>query len=302
MKNIKFTEWLVGFIDAEGCFHIKRKVMSNDNIRYYFEFVIKLHIDNVPLLKFVYETLDIGRIAIRPNSNSCTFEIGSEKDLRIFIGLLDKLPLMGSKYLDFLSFREAFFLYFDRPGLVTDVIIDAIENIRNNHNTRRTNFELPLDFKCIITDYKLLGLIEGDGSFIIRGQDLTPKFEIELTAVQKFLLKAIREFLINYFLQLGLSIDQLEKAIKIYDLKAKGNSKATVRLTISGINFIHNYFNVYLKRLHFYSDKSTDFETFCTVCESLFNKLHINNDKVKNDLLNLAKGMNNARYSTSKDK
>lgn len=302
MKNIKFTEWLVGFIDAEGCFHIKRKVMSNNNIRYYFEFVIKLHIDNVPLLKFIFETLNIGRIAIRSNSSSCTFEIGSEKDLRIFIDLLDRLPLMGSKYLDFISFREAFFLYFDRPGLVTNDLIDKIENIRSNHNTRRTNFELPLDFKPIITDYKLLGLIEGDGSFIVRTQDLTPTFEIELTEVQRFLLEEIKEFLISYYLQLGVPRDKLEKVIKIYNLKAKGESKATVRLTISGINFLHNYFNVYLKRLYFYSDKLIDFNTFCIICESLYNKLHINNDKEKKNLLSLAKGMNNSRYSTYKEK
>ena len=84
---------------------------------------------------------------------------------------------------------------------------------------------MPLDFKCIITDYKLLGLIEGDGSFIVNTLDLTPKLEIELTARQKLLLMAIKEFLFNYFLSLGLSIDQLEKSIRIYDLKPKGKSK-----------------------------------------------------------------------------
>nr|ABI15908.1 putative LAGLIDADG endonuclease/maturase [Ophiostoma ips] len=301
MENKNFIEWFSGFVDAEGCFHIKSKTMSNGNKRYYFEFVIKLHIDNVLLVKFIHETLGIGRIAIRSNSNSCTFEVGSEKDLRILIDLLDKCPLIGAKVLDFLSFKKAFFFYFDRPGLVTDEIIDAIEKIRNNHNTRRTDFKLPLDFKSSITDYKLLGLFEGDGSFVIQTQSLTPKFEIELTEVQKLLLNEIQKYLINYFLGLGLSLEQLEKAIKIQDLKAKGNSKATVRLTITGIDFLNNYFNVYLKKLQFFSDKSKDFEIFCTICESLFNKAHINNKEVKNSLLNLAKGMNNARYSTAKN-
>ena len=63
---------------------------------------------------------------------------------------------------------------------------------------------------------------------------------------------------------------------------------------------MHSYFNVYLRGLQFFSSKSKDFQVFCTICDVLFKKLHINNDEVKKNLLILAKGMNNARYSTYK--
>ena len=135
--------------------------MSNGKIRYYFEFTIKLHIDHEPLLTVIKNTLDIGRIAVRPHNNDCTFEVGSEEELRILINLLDKTTLMGAKYLDYISFRKAFFLYFDRPGLVTESLIIEIEKIRGNHNTNRYEFKMPVEYNCIITDYKLLGLIEG---------------------------------------------------------------------------------------------------------------------------------------------
>ena len=72
---------------------------------------------------------------------------------------------MGIKYLDFLSFREAFFLYFNRPGLVTETIQARIEEIRAQHNTKRTEFKPVEGFKSSITDSKLLGFIEGEGYF-----------------------------------------------------------------------------------------------------------------------------------------
>lgn len=71
--------------------------MPNANIRYYFEFVIKLHIHHTPLLKTIRSTLGIGRIAIRDNANTCSFEVGSEKELRILISILENTTLMGAQ-------------------------------------------------------------------------------------------------------------------------------------------------------------------------------------------------------------
>nr|ABI15906.1 putative LAGLIDADG endonuclease/maturase [Ophiostoma novo-ulmi subsp. americana]ABI15911.1 putative LAGLIDADG endonuclease/maturase [Ophiostoma novo-ulmi subsp. americana] len=297
-NNNKFLEWFVGFTDAEGCFHIKKKTMSNGNTRYYFEFVIKLHIDNVALLKYIQEFLGIGRIAIRTNSNTCSFEVGSEKDLRILIDIFDNIELMGNKYLDFLSFKKAFFLYFDRSSLVTESLIESIEAIRSNHNIKRTDYTIPVDFKCVITDYKLLGLFEGDGSFVIQKQGLSPKFEIELTKTQRPLLESIQNYLINE-LKLGDS-ELLVKQIRIIELPAKGNSKPTVRLTVTGVNLLHNYFNTKLKNLKFFTIKGKDFESFSLICKVLFNKAHLKDENIKNLIIKLINSMNSARLSTYK--
>lgn len=297
-NNSSFIEWFVGFIDAEGCFHIKRKIMSNGKIRYYFEFGIKLHLDHEPLLRAIHKTLDIGWIALRSNSNTCSFEVGSEKDLRILINILDKTTLMGTKYLDYLSFRKAFFLYFDRPDTITESLIAEIEKIREGHNTKRIEFEMPIEYNRVITDYKLLGFIEGDGSFIIQKKGLTPKFELELTSSQKPLLVAIQAYLISNF-----GFDQSYKAsggLKIRDLGGKSNSKPTVRLEITGVDVLHNYFNMFLSKLKFFSLKVKDFEDFSFICKTLHRKAHINNIQVKDALLKLAEGMNSARLSTNK--
>lgn len=277
--------------------------MLNGNKRYYFEFVIKLHIDDAPLLKTILNTLGIGRLAERPNSNTCSFEVGSEKDLRILISILDKTTLMGSKYLDYLSFRKAFFLYFERSGVITEALIAEIEKIRSNHNTKRTEFTMPADFKCAITDYKLLGLIEGDGSFVIQKQGLTPRFELELTSSQKPLLLAIQDYLIS---NLGFDRTYLENfrfpPIRVRDVKAKSNGKAGVRLEVAGVDLLNNYFNGFLSKLTFLSAKGKDFEKFKFICKTLHSKAHINNPELKDLLLEQASGMNSARLSTNKRK
>lgn len=295
-NKIKFLDWITGFIDAEGCFHIKRKTMSNGKIRYYLEFTIKLHIDDEDVLRAICSTLNIGRVVLRPKYNTCNFEVGAEKELRVLIDFLDKYPLIGDKYLDYLNFREVFFLYYDRTNLVSESLKTKIEEIRANHNTKRVSTTLPDGYNRVITDYKLLGFMEGDGSFYIQTKGLTPKFEIELTYAQKPLLMEIRTYLMSKLDFKPSSKD----VIKIRDLKAKGNSKPTVRLEITGIDFLHNYFNVYLSKLVFYSRKREDFKTFCVICEKLFNKAYINNEEVKNLLLKLSEEMNGARLSTNK--
>jgi len=269
--------------------------MSNGKIRYSFEFTIKLHIDDENVLRTICLKLDIGRVVLRPNYNTCSFEVGSEKELRILIKILDEHQLMGDKYLDYLNFREAFFLYFERSDLVTETLKTKIEELRANHNTKRVTTVLPLNYKRTITDYKLLGLIEGEGSFFVQTHGLTPKFELELTSTQKPLLMDIYEHLM-----LHVTTVYTKGGIKLRDCKAKGNSKPSVRLEITGISFLHHFFNAYLSKLEFYSRKKEDFKTFCFICDKLYNKAHINNEEVKDLLLKLSKGMNGARLSTNK--
>ena len=213
---------------------------------------------------------------------------------------------MGIKHLDYLSFKKAFLLYFDRAGSVTEALQREIELIRANHNTKRTNFKPTEGFKSIITDYKLLGLIEGEGCFFVQKAGLTPRFELELTSAQKPLLTLIIDYLLSKFASLyttdaGNPLLISKGGIKLRDTKAKyENGKGGVRLEITGVEFLHRYFNTYLKDLKFYSNKEIDFKEFCFICETLYKKAHIDKPEVKQLLLDRIGGMNKARLSTYK--
>ena len=104
----QFIQWFVGFTEAEGCFKIKPRYREGKFISFQFEFEIHLHIDDLTLLNLIKETLKIGNVYANESRNSCSFVVGSEKELRELIKILDSFPLNGIKYLDFLDFKEAF--------------------------------------------------------------------------------------------------------------------------------------------------------------------------------------------------
>src|SRR5215469_2345078 len=57
VKNSDFYEWLTGFIDGEGNFSIFKKENS-----FKFRFQIKLHCDDRPVLEYIQNRLQIGKV------------------------------------------------------------------------------------------------------------------------------------------------------------------------------------------------------------------------------------------------
>lgn len=150
-----------------------------------FEFEIHLHIDEKNLLDNICHFLGIGKVYLREKSNSCCFVVGNEKDIRVLLEIFDNYKINGIKYLDYVNFRKAFLLYFDRIGALTDAMRTEILELQNSANTSRTDFSMPSDHQVKITPYWLLGLIEAEGSFYLRRDPIRPGFQILLTAAQE---------------------------------------------------------------------------------------------------------------------
>lgn len=295
----EFYEWLCGFIDAEGCFKIKPKFRGNKNKvhSFYFEFEIHLHIDDLGTLKYINDTLGIGKIYTR--GNTCSFIVGNTNDLKVLLKILDQYPLNGVKYLDLLDFKTAFLLYSNREDKLTSELIDKILEFKNNMNTNRTEFVFNHNIQ--ITPYYLLGLIEGDGTFSVSRNPIRPVFQILLTASQEPLLLHIREYLIN-----NLGFNNYSKwsinntsVISLNIIKAKGNAKPTILLEIRDISLLNNYFIPFLDKLNFKSKKLLDFNDFKLLCKAIYNGSH-KLDNIKDLLLKLTYNMNDYRLTTYK--
>jgi hypothetical protein len=56
--------------------------------------------------------------------------------------IFDKYQLNTTKFLDFSDLKKAFFLYHEREGILTDLLIDKILSIKNGMNKNRVNFEM----------------------------------------------------------------------------------------------------------------------------------------------------------------
>ena len=111
-----FLEWFVGFTDAEGCFIInpfyKKNKLSISS--FVFMFKITLHKDDEKILRIIKDRLRIG--GVRIYKDECIFTITKQKEISILISIFEKFNLNTSKYLDYLDFKEAYFLYFNRAG------------------------------------------------------------------------------------------------------------------------------------------------------------------------------------------
>ncbi len=159
-----FFEWLGGGItDAEGSFAIGSSRKNPYHTYFYFTFVIALHVDDINLLEFIPKRLGLGKVYTF-GKKSC-FIVKNKKDLKVIMDIFTKYPLKTHKYLNFLDFKKAFYLYSD-TRIKTIELLKDIEIIKNRMNTLRTEFDLT--FKGhLITSYWLLGFVEGEGSFYI---------------------------------------------------------------------------------------------------------------------------------------
>jgi LAGLIDADG endonuclease len=268
----EFYSWLAGFSEAEGCFKIKPKYREGKKTvhSFYFEFEIHLHIDDQNLLNHICATLGVGRVYLREKSKSCSFIVGNEAGIRGLLTIFDNHQFNGIKYLDYQDFKKAFLLYFDRPGILNDDLINKIIKLQNGLNTGRTNFIMPSDHTVKITPYWLLGLIEGEGSFSLSRYPLRPLFQLLFTVAQEPLLLKVKEFLVE-----NLGFDHFSNwqlvnsaVIGLSLMKAKGNSKPTVSLGIRDINVLHNYLLPFLSKMKFFSKKELDFNDFKVICQT----------------------------------
>ena len=298
----QFIQWFVGFTEAEGCFKIKPRYREGKFISFQFEFEIHLHIDDLTLLNHIKETLKIGNVYANGSRNSCSFVVGSEKQLRELIKILDSFPLNGIKYLDFLDFKEAFLLYFNRNKVISEDLLKKLLKLKEGINKGRVDFILPPNHQINITGYWLAGLIDGEGSFsMTRGSRLRLCFQLLFTAAQKPLLEAIKMYLMN---NLGFDRFSLWKLanssdIGIFDFRAKGNSRPTVCLEIRNVHLLQNYLIPFFNNYTLLSKKGLDFEDFKVLCQIIHKGGHKNN-LIRELLIKLSLRMNDFRLSTYK--
>lgn len=105
------------------------------------------------LLDNICSSLGVGKVYTREKSNSCSFVVGNEKGIRILFDIFDKYKINGIKYLDYVDFKKAFLLYFDRIGTLTDEMRVEILELHSNVNSSRTDFDMPSDHPVKITPY-----------------------------------------------------------------------------------------------------------------------------------------------------
>jgi hypothetical protein len=160
MNKEQFSSWLAGFIDGEGSFQV-----FLDRLYLRVMFRIRLHKDDINVLKKIQEFLGVGRVVIE--GNSCVFIISNVKDLiNVLFPLLEKYNLYTTKWLDYIDFKKVvLFLSDSKTTRVSLSEIAKIQNIMSNMNSGRIEYNYSLIPKIVVNPFWLLGFIEGEGTF-----------------------------------------------------------------------------------------------------------------------------------------
>lgn len=174
MNREHFSRWLAGFIDGEGSFQV---FLDRHYLRVMFR--IRLHKDDINVLKKIQIFLGVGRVRI--DGNSCVFIISDVKDLiNVLFPLLDRYNLYTTKWLDYFDFKKVvLFLSESNTTRVSLSQLEWIKNIISNMNTGRTEINYSLIPDIVVNPFWLLGFIEAEGTFGFK--NLSPFFSSRAT-------------------------------------------------------------------------------------------------------------------------
>ena len=138
--EIKDTNWLRGFVEAEGSFHLAF-TLSKDKTKEYvtLRFTISQHSRDRILLESLVKYLGCGSVVLSSNRNEVYFVVTVFADIvNKIIPLFNEYPLIGNKKLDFLDFVKIADIIKSKDHL-TNQGLEKIKVINNNMNSRRVH-------------------------------------------------------------------------------------------------------------------------------------------------------------------
>jgi len=256
----KELEWFVGFSEAESVFFISKLGALS--------FKIKLHWDDRQTLLYIKNFLselagrDVGVIVDSKDKHESYFTVAKFKDIQeILIPIFTKYHFTTSKYLDFKDFCLAAEIknssVLGKRKLIQDEL-EKILNIKSGMNSLRIQFNVHDIPKRPLTPYRLLGFIEGDGSFCITS--MIPVLTVKQHSKNVHFLYEIAEYL-NTIIPYNPEIGPKEDKLNTRPVGCISNSGLnTSILSVTNLLQLYNYVLPFFKSLTFRSRKEVDFK------------------------------------------
>ena len=115
-------EWIVGFIDGEGCFHVG--ISKHEDLRCGFQILPELtvvqHRRDLDLLYELRSTMNCGVVRRNHGDRFC-WRVRNLKNLsEVIIPFFDKYPLRSQKALDYMKFRKVVMMMLKGEHLIQD--------------------------------------------------------------------------------------------------------------------------------------------------------------------------------------
>lgn len=131
-------EWLVGFVDGDGCFFVNQQKSSSNSSKdtVYLKFQITQHLRDKFLMENLISFLGCGRIQEDLKRSVVNFIVTKHKDIaKVIIPIFNQHPLMSNKHLEFKDFCEVSTIMEKSP--LTSDDYKQIELIKSGMNKGR---------------------------------------------------------------------------------------------------------------------------------------------------------------------
>ena len=136
------AQWIVGFVDGEGCFHVsinKHKEISS-GYQVLPEFTVVQHERDVQVLFALKSHFGCGVVRKKHDNKLCYRVRDIDHLLKIIIPFFEKHLLKTKKRVDFQKFRKIL-LKIQRGEHLKDEGIEEIREIKNQMNCLQTKIE-----------------------------------------------------------------------------------------------------------------------------------------------------------------
>ena len=295
-NNEKLNPWYItGLADSEGNFSINYNAKSK---KVTASFKITQNEDSLNVLYFLKEYFGCGHINIDNRlTKGFKFVISNKKDLlEKIIPHFDKYPLVGSKYLDYLDFKECVLLMQNSNTANLELILSH-KKCMNKARSFEERWSYLKNKEFNLNPEWIQGFIDGEGTFqanVINkksgGINVTFTLEIAQHSRDVFVLKAIIDYLGVGYLKPKYDIASLDET-----QNARSVSRAVFNQHREIIKFIDKYPLFTRKQLDY-----TDWKEMVSLKESNKHKTEEGQSRIIHLKLNMNRGriLNSNLFST----
>lgn len=276
------SQFITGFIDAEGCFHISivnsKSNKEGKSVRVIFQ--ISLHEKDKALLHLIKDYFGVGKV-INRNDSVYYYQVTSTKDLLVIIEHLNKYPLITQKRVDFELFKQVVDLiinknHLTKEGLVNIINIKASMNFEVISDSILAEFpninpvKRPLEHSIVSIDPNWLsGFVEGEGCFFI---NIYKRKDSALGEGVKLVFKITQDKRNSNILEL---FSDIFGCGKVYNQSSKGGVQDFM---ITGLGDITKKVIPFFLAHPLKGAKLKEFLDFVKVAELMQNKAHLSKE------------------------
>lgn len=274
--------YITGFVDGEGCFHItiSKKAGYTTGYSVNLVFSIGLHSKDADLLRSIQEYFGgIGVLSV--TGKKVLWRVLSAKELKVIIDHFDNYPLITKKGCDFLLFKEALQLFINKDHLTPEGLIKMV-SIKASINLGLSDAlkEAFPTFKLIDPSSLPKGFID-----IKEGKSINPYWVAGFTEAEGCFFVVIQEDISKgrYQLKIGYQVSQhnrdtsLIKSLKNFFMcgRSEPSGKAAISFRVTKFKDITEKVIPFFDNYPLLGSKLKDFKDFKEITKLMASKGHL---------------------------